>query len=235
MPIIIHRAHSRGFADHGWLKSCHTFSFADYYNPERMNFGLLRVLNDDVIEPGRGFGTHPHDNMEIISIPIFGALKHKDSMSNELTITHGEVQRMSAGTGIRHSEFNSSDTDPVNLLQIWILPKKKNIVPSYGQKQFNVADRQNKFQILVAPDEREGSLWINQDAFLSQAFIKAGKAIAYQNYIKGQGIYVFVIEGEISVSGETLGKRDAIGITDVESLAIIATQNSDVLVIEVPL
>ncbi len=181
MKSVYHQNDSRGLADHGWLKSRHTFSFAGYHNQERMNFGLLRVLNDDIVEPSMGFGTHPHENMEIVSIPLTGSLKHRDSTGNTHIISAGEVQIMSAGSGITHSEYNNSSSDDVNFLQIWVLPKEKDITPRYDQKILDAAKRKNRFQILVAPNVSEESVWINQDAWFSLADIEADQQVTYEN------------------------------------------------------
>jgi len=234
MKKIIHKAATRGFADHGWLKSNHTFSFANYYNPERMNFGMLRVLNDDVVQPKMGFGAHPHRNMEIISIPISGALSHKDSMDNKRAIEVGEVQVMSAGTGLTHSEFNDSNTDPVNFLQLWILPEQENVEPYYNQKKFEEEGRKNKFQVLVSPKTKsvDGSLPINQLAYISMIDIEEGFNAEYQFK---NAAYFFLIEGEVVVGNETLQKRDAIGISETENVSINATKDSKLLIIDVPL
>jgi len=235
MNKIIHRADSRGTADHGWLYSRHTFSFANYYDPERMGFGKLRVINDDVVKGGGGFGTHPHDNMEIISVPLAGALRHRDSMGNTHVIRQGEVQIMSAGTGLTHSEYNESATDAVNFLQIWVMPKQRNIEPRYGQKAFDAAERRNRFQTVVAPDPHDGMVWINQDAWFSLGDFDAGQSGSYQARKDGNGVYLFVIDGEVEVAGETLAKRDAIGLTDVGEVAIRAATDSRLLVIDVPM
>jgi len=234
MKKIIHKAATRGYADHGWLKSNHTFSFANYYNPERMNFGMLRVLNDDVVQPKMGFGTHPHRNMEIISIPIFGALSHKDSMDNKRSIEVGEVQVMSAGTGLTHSEFNDSTTDAVNFLQLWILPEQENVTPYYNQKKFEEEGRKNKFQVLVSPKNKhvDGSLPINQQAYISMIDLEKGFKTEYQ--FKNTA-YFFLIQGEVVVGNETLQKRDAIGISETENVSIKATKDSKLLIIDVPL
>ncbi len=233
MSKIIHRADSRGTAAHGWLHSFHTFSFAGYHNPERMGFGTLRVLNDDVVQPSQGFGTHPHENMEIISIPLAGSLRHKDSMGNVHVIRTGEVQVMSAGTGITHSEYNNSDEDPVNFLQIWVLPKLNNIEPRYDQDIFEKADRQNKFQLVVSPDGRGDSLAINQDAYFSLAEIDAGKSVQYSPHQTGNGTYLFVLEGQIEVDGEQLSKRDALGLWVNAPMDINASEDTQLLSIEV--
>lgn len=235
MKTIVHRADSRGNADHGWLKSRHTFSFAEYHNPERVRFGLLRVLNDDHVEAGMGFGTHPHDNMEIISIPLKGALAHKDSTGNEHVINTGDVQIMSAGSGLYHSEYNASKTDEVNFLQIWVFPKERDIEPRYEQKTFDVNDRKNKFQTVVSPEKNNGALWINQDSYFSLANLDKDSKVIYNIKHKGNGVYLFVLEGSIEAAGEKLEKRDAIGIEETDSVEIKAGANSELLLIEVPM
>ncbi|MFN8673505.1 MAG: pirin family protein [Candidatus Sericytochromatia bacterium] len=234
MKKIIHLGNTRGVADHGWLHSKHTFSFADYYNPERMHFGVLRVINDDIVEAGMGFGTHPHNNMEIISIPLEGSLAHKDSMGNSSVITSGEVQIMSAGTGITHSEFNHSKTDLVNFLQIWVLPKELGIKPRYGQKKFDLS--RNKFNLVVTPDKNsEEAVWINQDAYFYLAKTDENNTLEYTLNNKNHGLYIFLIDGEIEISDEKLSKRDAIGISDLENISIKSLKNSYILLMEVPL
>lgn len=236
MITTIHKSDTRGYADHGWLKTRHTFSFASYYNAKRMNFGMLRVLNDDIVEGGMGFGTHPHDNMEIVSIPLSGALEHKDSMGHIEVIREGEIQVMSAGTGVLHSEYNHSKTEDVNFLQIWIFPKERNIKPRYDQRVFNVSDKINKFLTVVSPDEKDDkAMWINQDAYLSLAKIHTGVEINYNTKIKGNGVYLFVIEGNVTVEGSELLKRDGIGIENSDSLNIKANSESYLLTIEVPM
>jgi redox-sensitive bicupin YhaK (pirin superfamily) len=235
MKSILHRADSRGYADHGWLKSYHTFSFANYHNPQRVRFGLLRVLNDDVVQPGEGFGTHPHDNMEIVSIPLKGALAHKDSTGSEHVINTGDVQIMSAGSGLYHSEYNASQKDEVNFLQIWVFPKERDIEPRYDQKTFNKSDRLNNFRVAVSPEKSGASLWINQDAYFSLGNFDKGKDADYTIKQKGNGIYIFVISGSVSVNGELLGKRDAIALADTDSVSIHTEESSELLVIEVPM
>lgn len=235
MKTTVHKADSRGLAYHGWLKSRHTFSFASYHNPERVNFGLLRVLNDDIVQPGEGFGAHPHDNMEIISIPLKGALAHKDSTGIEQVINTGDVQIMSAGSGLNHSEYNASQKDEVNFLQIWIFPKERDIEPRYEQKSFGIKDRQNKFQLVVSPEKENGSLWINQDAYFSLVNLNKGAGVKYDIYKKGNGIYILVLNGAIKASNESLCKRDAIGIEETDNIEISADENSELLVIEVPM
>ena len=234
MKKIIHKAASRGYADHGWLKSFHTFSFASYQNSERMNFGMLRVLNDDVVQPEMGFGTHPHRNMEIISIPLSGALSHKDSIGNKRSIEVGEVQVMSAGTGLKHSEFNDSKIDAVNFLQLWIIPEIENITPHYNQKIFEALERKNKFQVLVSPMDKQvgGSLPINQQGYISMIDLDKGFEIAYD---LRNGAYFFLIEGEVLIEDENLEKRDAIGIIEKEKVYIKANKSSKLLIIDVPM
>jgi quercetin 2,3-dioxygenase len=234
MKKTIHKAASRGFANHGWLKSFHTFSFANYFNPERMNFGMLRVLNDDIVQPKMGFGTHPHKNMEIISIPISGALSHKDSMNNQRSIEVGEVQVMSAGTGLTHSEFNDSKTTETNFLQLWIIPEKNEVTPYYNQKKFEESERKNKFQTLVSPKDKqvEGSLPINQQGYISMIDLENNFEIEYD--LKNS-VYFFLIDGEVSIADEILNNRDAIGIEDVEKVSVKALKKSKLLVIDVPM
>lgn len=234
MKKTIYKADTRGFANHGWLKAAHSFSFGRYYDPKRMNFGMLRVLNDDIVQPKMGFGTHPHDNMEIITIPIYGALSHKDSMGNKKAINPGEVQVMSAGTGLTHSEFNDSKTDEVNTLQLWIMPEKQNVEPYYDQKKFDIQERNNRFQVLVSPKDKqiEGSLPINQQGYIYMIDMDEGYTTEYG--LKN-GAYFFLIDGEVEIADEILKNRDAIGIEDVEKIAIKATKNSKLLVIDVPM
>ena len=234
MKKIIHKAESRGYADHGWLRSHHTFSFASYQNSERMNFGMLRVLNDDVVQPEMGFGTHPHRNMEIISIPISGALSHTDSIGNKRSIEVGEVQVMSAGTGLKHSEFNDSKIDAVNFLQLWIIPEIENITPYYNQKIFEALERKNKFQVLVSPNDKQvvGSLPINQQGYISMIDLDKGFETAYD--LKN-GAYFFLIEGEVLIEGENLERRDAMGVVEKNKVNIKANKSSKLLVIDVPM
>ncbi len=235
MKPMYHENQSRGLADHGWLKSRHTFSFADYYNPESMNFGLLRVLNDDIVTPSMGFGTHPHENMEIISIPLSGALRHQDSMGNKHIISTGEVQIMSAGSGITHSEYNDSSSEDVNFLQIWVLPKEKDITPRYDQKLFDEGNRKNRFQLLVAPENSEETVLINQDAWFSLADIEAERQVVYEKNDKKNGVYFFVIEGNVNIDGNAVKKRDGLGIVDGKTYPIVAQSKAQILAIEVPL
>ena len=235
MQFKIHKAATRGAADHGWLDARHTYSFADYRDPERMGFGKLRVLNDDVIQPSMGFDTHPHENMEIVSVPIKGALRHKDSMGNQSVISAGEVQIMSAGTGVRHSEYNDSDSEVVNLLQIWVYPKEKDIEPRYEQKEFLAEGRQNKFQLTVSPDREAGSVYINQDAWFSLANIDKDQTVDYPLHQNGNGVYVFVIAGSVLLGEEVLENRDGVEVTDTDKVNFTAKEDSQILCIEIPL
>jgi len=235
MKTILHKADSRGRADHGWLVSRHTFSFANYHNPERMNFGLLRVINDDIVKPSMGFGTHPHENMEIVSIPLSGSLKHQDSMGNRHIITAGEVQVMSAGSGLTHSEYNNSDRDEVNFLQIWVFPKARDITPRYGQQLFERNDRRNRFQTLVSPEKDSAAIWINQDVWFSQASLGAGMTIDYRKKRAENGLYFFIIDGRIEIGGHELERRDGLGLTDEDQVQIKAQTQAEVLCIDVPL
>jgi redox-sensitive bicupin YhaK (pirin superfamily) len=235
MKKTIHRSDSRGYANHGWLEARHSFSFAGYHDPSRVHFGMLRVLNDDIVAPARGFGMHPHDNMEIVTIPIAGALQHGDNKGNKGIIRAGDVQIMSAGTGIVHSEANPSQDEEVNLLQIWVFPKKENITPRYDQKTFDAAARKNRFQTLVSPNEEEGALWINQDAWFSMTETTDALTLSYSTHVKGNGMYIFVMEGGFVVDGEEIDRRDAIGISETEKVELILKPNSKVLIIEVPM
>ena len=234
MKTIVHKAESRGFADHGWLSSKHTFSFAGYHNPDRVHFGALRVLNDDQVAAGKGFGTHPHDNMEIVSIPLFGDLAHKDSTGTEKVIKSGDVQIMSAGSGLRHSEYNHSKDDEVQFLQIWVFPKERDIEPRYEQKSFSAEDRMNKFQTVVSPED-SSAVWINQDAFFSLANLDAGTELTYEVKKTGNGVYLFVLNGDITIADEKLDTRDAIGVTEANSVDLKANSYAEVLAIEVPM
>ena len=235
MKSIFYPASERGHANFGWLDSHHSFSFGHWYDPKKMNFGALRVLNDDLVLGGGGFGTHPHDNMEIISIPLSGALNHKDSTGTDGTIETGDVQIMSAGSGIKHSEYNASKSDKVNFLQVWVIPKKENIKPRYDQKKFKESDRINQWQIVVSPDEKDGAVWINQDAQFARLTLEAGNDIKYEPKFKGNGVYIFLLDGQVQTDGKTLGKRDAIGIYETDEITIKAVQPSELLAIEVPM
>lgn len=238
MKTIIHKADSRGFANHGWLQANHSFSFANFYNPEKVHFGALRVLNDDIVAPKMGFGTHPHNNMEIITIPLKGILKHKDNMGDEwIPVKPGEVQIMSAGTGVQHSEINGSVDEHLGLFQIWIMPNKQNVKPRYDQKAFDVNERKNKLQILVTSidENHEGSLKIHQDAIISRIDLDKGKVFGYSLKSKNHGVYVMNVHGKIMINNTTLENRDAIGVSDTDSFEINVEEDSGLLFIEVPM
>ena len=235
MKKIFHPANERGHANHGWLNAYHSFSFASWHDDTKVHFGLLRVLNDDTVAPGMGFGTHPHDNMEIVTIPLSGVLEHKDSMGNIGQIKPGEIQAMSAGSGIQHSEYNGSKTEETKLFQIWVFPKVKNIAPRYDQRKFDVSDRKNKFQTIVSPEKSDKTMWINQDAFFSLGNFEKDKSIDYNMNLKGNGVYLMVVEGEVEVDGQKLGRRDAIGIWDTDHVSIKINSDSEILAIEVPM
>ncbi|MBL7924441.1 MAG: pirin family protein [Bacteroidia bacterium] len=232
---ILHKANSRGHANHGWLDSKHTFSFANYYNPDRMHFGVLRVLNDDTVAPGMGFGTHPHDNMEIISIPLEGDLQHKDSMGNVAVIRNGDIQVMSAGTGIQHSEYNKNQDQEVRFLQIWLFPNKKNVTPRYDQITLKTDDRRNKLQQILSPSPDDAGVWIHQDAWFHLGNLDQGTTLQYQLKKKGNGVYAFLLNGEMKINGQVLEKRDGFGIWDVDSIQLSAEKNSEILLMEVPM
>jgi redox-sensitive bicupin YhaK (pirin superfamily) len=235
MKTVLHKANTRGHANHGWLDSHHSFSFAGYYDPTRVHFGALRVLNDDIVQGGRGFGEHPHDNMEIVSIPLQGELEHKDNTGRHEIIRTHDVQIMTAGTGIAHSEFNASKTDLVNFLQIWVFPKQRNVTPLYNQKTFKPEDRINKLQTVVSPDEGGEAVFINQDAWFSLGTLKQGFATTYDVKKSGNGVYVFVIEGDVTINDQKLNKRDGLGISETDKLSIIADSDAEILLIEVPM
>jgi quercetin 2,3-dioxygenase len=227
----------RGTANHGWLQANFSFSFGNYYNPEMVQFGMLRVLNDDTIAAGMGFGTHPHDNMEIITIPLEGGLTHRDSMGSEATVRFGEVQVMSAGTGITHSEMNASQTDPAKTLQLWIFPDKENVAPRYDQKRFDLEASRNTLVNIVSPENKNdgNALWIHQDAFLHLGVFDAGQTFDYPCHIEGNGVYLFLIEGQLDINGQTVNERDAFGAVEFENLTITTKAPAKILVIEVPM
>ncbi|WP_316785613.1 pirin family protein [Pedobacter frigiditerrae] len=232
---VLHKANTRGVANHGWLKSYQSFSFAGYYNPERINFGALRVLNDDIVTGGMGFGEHPHDNMEIISIPLEGELQHKDSMGNTATIKAGEIQVMSAGTGIYHSEYNSDPKNPAKFLQIWLFPNKRNVTPRYDQILLNNTDKKNEFVQVLSPNADDAGVWIYQDAWFNLARFDAGNTKNYTLNKKGNGVYVFVLKGQVEVNGEELDERDGLGIWDTENFEVKAIADAQFLLMEVPM
>lgn len=232
---VFHPADSRGDANHGWLQSKHTFSFANYYNPDRMHFGVLRVLNDDTVASGMGFGTHPHDNMEIISIPLEGDLEHKDSMGNTQVIKHGDIQVMSAGTGIYHSEFNRNKNNQVKFLQIWVFPNKRDVTPRYDQITLNQEDRQNRFQQILSPSADDEGVWIHQDAWFHLGKFENNKTTTYSFKKENNGVYVFVLTGKLEVNGQLLNNRDGFGIWNSKSIDFKFNEDSEVLLIEVPM
>jgi redox-sensitive bicupin YhaK (pirin superfamily) len=233
--ILFHPAATRGSADHGWLQSYHTFSFANYYNPNRMQFGALRVLNDDTVAGGMGFGAHPHSNMEIISIPLQGDLLHQDSMGNTATIKQGDVQIMSAGTGIQHSEYNKNADSIVKFLQIWITPNKQNVPPRYQQITLNAEDRKNNLQQIVSPDPNDAGVWIHQDAWLHLAHFDAEHQTQYQPRKPTNGVYIFVLNGSLTIDDQPLGTRDGIGILPTKTITIATHTATEFLIIEVPM
>lgn len=232
---VLHKSQTRGDAEHGWLHSRHTFSFADYYDPERINFGMLRVLNDDTVAAGRGFGTHPHDNMEIISIPLEGDLEHKDSMGNISVIRHGDVQVMSAGTGITHSEYNRNKDIPVKFLQIWVIPNVRNVKPRYDQITLNKEDRHNKLQQILSPDPDDEGVWIYQNAWFHLGKFDKGFEADYNLKAKGNGVYVFILSGKVTINDQELAARDGLGVWDINKLSIKAESDSEFLLMEVPM
>jgi len=230
----IHRADTRGHANHGWLNAYHTFSFANYYQPDRVHFGALRVLNDDTVDAGMGFGTHPHDNMEIITIPLEGDLEHRDSMGNTAVIRNGDIQVMSAGTGITHSEYNKNRDKRLKLLQIWVFPNKQNAAPRYGQVTLSEADRHNKLQLIVSPDPKDGPTWINQDAWFHLSKFDQGQSVNYKIKKAGNCLYAFVINGDVTIDGESLHTRDGLGIKHFENVEIKADSECEFLLMEIP-
>lgn len=235
MKTVLHKSNERGHADHGWLKAYHTFSFASWYNPEQVHFGMLRVLNDDTVAPGTGFGRHPHDNMEIVTIPLKGELKHSDSTGGSGIIKAGEVQIMSAGKGVFHSEMNPSQDEAVSLLQTWVFPKERNIEPRYDQRAFPKEERLGKLRVVVSPDEKDGGMWINQDAWYSLGSFDAETTIDYTMHKPGNGVYIFVIEGSVEAAGQKADKRDGLGVWDAETFPVKIGAGSELLLIEVPM
>lgn len=235
MNLQLYKSADRGTADYGWLKPNYYFSFAQYHDPKKIHFGLLRVLNDDFIAGGGAFPTHPHDNMEIITIPFTGALQHKDSTGGQGIIKAGDIQIMSAGAGVQHSEANASATEAVTLFQIWIFPKERNIDPRYDQRNFNLTDRLNKWQVIVSPLKEDQALWINQDARLSLTKLDAGTTINYSNAFKGNGVFLVVINGSITIDETQLNQRDAAGLSDTENFMVSATTDCELLAIEIPM
>ena len=232
---VLHKADTRGHADHGWLNAYHSFSFASWYNPERVQFGALRVLNDDTVAAGMGFGTHPHDNMEIITIPLEGDLAHKDSMGNTEIIRNGDIQVMSAGTGVKHSEFNPNEDQRTKLLQIWVFPNKQNVEPRYQQVTLNPEDRKNKLQQILSPNAEDEGVWIHQDAWFHLGTFDQGVTATYNLKKEGNGVYAFILSGNITINGQELETRDGFGISDFDSLDIKATSDAEFLLMEIPM
>lgn len=232
----LHKAETRGHADHGWLNSHHTFSFANYYNPERMQFGVLRVLNDDIVAGGRGFDAHPHDNMEIISIPLEGDLEHKDNLGNTEIVKQGDVQVMSTGTGVFHSEYNANKDRPVSFLQIWLFPNQLNVTPRYDQITLDVVSRKNQLQQIISPNQDDAGTWIYQEAWFNMGLFDKGKTITYPVKKAGNGVYFFVLSGSFTVNGQQLGKRDGLGVTDIDNISITSLEEgAELLIMDVPM
>jgi hypothetical protein len=232
---VLHKADTRGHADHGWLNAYHSFSFASWYNPERVQFGALRVLNDDTVAAGMGFGTHPHDNMEIITIPLEGDLAHKDSMGNTEVIRNGDVQVMSAGTGVKHSEFNPNKDQRTKLLQIWVFPNKQNVEPRYQQITLNPEERNNKLHQILSPNAEDAGVWIHQDAWFHLAKFDKEVTTTYILKKEGNGVYAFILSGNVTINGQELETRDGLGIWDINSLDIKATSDAEFLLMEIPM
>ncbi len=232
---VLHKAETRGHASHGWLNSYHSFSFSSYYNPQRMNFGALRVLNDDTVDAGMGFGTHPHDNMEIISIPLEGDLEHKDSMNNVAVIKNGDIQAMSAGTGIYHSEYNKDRAHRVKFLQIWVYPDKKNVEPRYDQITLNLEDRHNKLQQILSPFPDDEGVWIHQNAWFHLGKFDKGISTEYKLKAKGNGVYTFILSGAVKIGDQLLNTRDGFGVWDIDNFSITAETDAEFLLMEVPM
>lgn len=235
MKTIFHASNSRGAANHGWLNAKHSFSFASWYNPERTNFGALRVLNDDIVSPGAGFGTHPHDNMEIITIPLSGSIAHKDSMGNSSIIKTGEIQVMSAGTGIQHSEFNPDENEELRLFQIWIFPNKRNVVPRYDQFEMNTQAMKNNFLQLVSPNKEDEGTWIHQNAWIKIAEVDSNVEIVYSFNSKENGVYFMLIDGDVTINNQQLKQKDAFGVWNTDTVVLKANCQSKILAIEIPM
>lgn len=235
MNTVLHKANTRGFADHGWLKSNHSFSFANYYNPERVHFGALRVLNDDLVAGGKGFGTHPHENMEIISIPLSGDMEHKDSMGNTAVIREGDVQVLSAGTGIFHSEYNKNEDSEVQFLQIWVFPNKQQVTPRYDQIAISEIMKDNELSQIVSPNQDDQGVWIHQNAWFSMANFTENKALNYDLHHAENGVYAFVLEGDVTINDQQLARRDGYGVWNTENVSVYASAGSKLLLMEVPM
>ena len=235
MKTKLHKSETRGHANHGWLNTHHTFSFANYYNPERVHFGSLRVLNDDWIAGGEGFGKHPHDNMEIITIPLKGAVEHQDSMGNKGIINAGEIQVMSAGTGIFHSEYNPNKDKELELLQIWVFPNKRNVTPRYDQQSLADLEKVNEFYQILSPNPADQGVWIHQQAWFNLGYLSAGWEGSYKLNNPESGVYVFVIEGDATVAGNELSRRDGLGVSETQEIQISVKSDSKILIMEVPM
>ena len=235
MQVLLHKADTRGHANYGWLDTHHTFSFGNYYHPERVHFGALRVLNDDVVAPGRGFGRHPHDNMEIISIPLEGDLEHRDSMGNRSVIRTGDIQVMSAGTGISHSESNKNNNRPVKFLQIWIIPNQKDVNPRYDQITMDPGNLKNQLHQIVSPYPATQGVWIHQDAWFYRGDLDSGQSVTHRLHSPGNGVYLFVLEASLTIFDYELSDRDGVGITGIDSVRLSANSPAQVLVMEVPM
>jgi redox-sensitive bicupin YhaK (pirin superfamily) len=235
MKTVLHKADTRGHANHGWLDTHHSFSFANYHNPERMHFGVLRVLNDDRVAEGRGFGTHPHDNMEIISIPMEGDLEHKDSMGNVAVIKEGDVQVLSAGTGISHSEYNMNQDSEVKFLQIWVFPNKKQVEPRYDQISLRDIEKDNQFYQILSPSKDDQGVWIHQNAWFNIGKFSVQTEVDYAIHLSDNGIYAFILEGKASIQGQELEKRDGFGLWNTDNISVIAEKDSKILLMEVPM
>ncbi len=235
MKTVLHKSNTRGQANHGWLQSRHTFSFANYRNPERVHFGALRVLNDDIVAPGKGFGKHPHDNMEIISIPLEGDLEHRDSIGNTAVIKEGDVQVMSAGTGVYHSEFNKNRDQNVKFLQIWLFPNRRNVEPRYDQISLDKTKMKNQFHQVLSPDPNDEGVWLHQNAWFHIGDLDGGTSLTYDLKATGNGVYAFILDGEVSIEGQALEHRDGFGVWDADSIQIKASQQARVLLMEVPM
>lgn len=235
MKTVLHTSDSRGLANHGWLESRHTFSFANYYNPDRLNFGALRVLNDDRVSGGKGFGRHPHDNMEIISIPLEGDLEHQDSMGNKAIIRNGDVQVMSAGTGVFHSEYNKHPDQEVKFLQIWMFPNRKNVTPRYDQISIADIRKENAFYQILSPSADDEGVWVNQEAWFHIGEFEAGKSDSYALKGSKHGVYAFILEGSVTIAGQELNERDGFGIWDVKKITVKADSKTKILLMEVPM
>ena len=236
MNTVLHKANTRGHANHGWLDSWHTFSFAGYYDPSRMHFGALRVLNDDTVAPGMGFGKHPHDNMEIISIPLEGDLEHQDSMGTSSVIRKGDIQSMSAGTGIVHSEKNKNNDQMVRFLQIWVIPNQRGVTPRYDQVSIEEKEKENKLATVVSPvGSKEGGVHIHQNAWFNMAKLDANISLKHDIRKQGNGLYAFILEGDVRVNGIDLNRRDGLGISATDSVEVKAVSDVYVLLMEIPM